>query len=163
MVAQPNLSNLLKALKIRMFKKTQIIEKGIIRHINGNRTTVEIVKANLEECKSCGSCTDIKNEPNFIEIETSPGLILGQRVVLQIIDTSPYKSIILLLILPIVSLLIGSLTGQKIHFIYPQSQNIRMISCGFVFFFLSIMFLGIYDKKIRNKNQAHRKITLILT
>ncbi|HHT9129254.1 MAG TPA: SoxR reducing system RseC family protein [Candidatus Brocadiaceae bacterium] len=146
-----------------MFKKTQIVENGIIRYISGNRTTVEIVKSNLEECKSCGSCTDIKNKPNFIEIETVPGLILGQQVILQVIESSPSKSIILLLILPIVSLLIGSLIGQKIHFVYPQSQNIRMISCGFIFFFLSIIFLSIYDKKIRNKNQAHRKITSVLT
>ena len=146
-----------------MFKKTQIVENGIIRYISGNRTTVEIVKSNLEECKSCGSCKDIKSKPNFIEIETVPGLILGQQVILQVIESSPSKSIILLLILPIVSLLIGSLTGQKIHFIYPQSQNIRMISCGFIFFFLAIIFLNIYDKKIRNKNQAHRKITSVLT
>ena len=146
-----------------MFKKTQIVENGIIRYISGNRTTVEIVKSNLEECKSCGSCTDIKNKPNFIEIETVPGLILGQQVILQVIESSPSKSIILLLILPIVSLLTGSLIGQKIHFVYPQSQNIRMISCGFIFFFLSIIFLSIYDKKIRNKNQAHRKITSVLT
>src|SRR5574341_1366344 len=160
---QSNLNNLLKVLKIRMFKKTQIVEKGIIRYVSGNRTTVEIVKSNPEECKSCGSCADIKNKPNFIEIETTPGLILGQQVILQITGSSPYKSIILLLILPIVSLLIGSLIGQKTYFIYPQSENIRMISCGFIFFFLSIIILSIYDKKIRNKNQAHRRIISILT
>ena len=146
-----------------MFKKTQIVENGIIRYISGNRTTVEIVKSNLQECKSCSSCTDIKNKPNFIELETVPGLILGQQVILQVIESSPSKSIILLLILPIVSLLTGSLIGEKIHFACPQSQNIRMISCGFIFFFLSIIFLSIYDKKIRNKNQTHRKITSVLT
>ena len=67
----------------------------------------------------------------------------------------------LVLILPVISLMIGSLLGQKFYFIYRNSQDVRMVSCGFIFFVLSILSLSIYDKKIRNKKNTHRKIISI--
>ncbi|OHB47198.1 MAG: hypothetical protein A2099_06115 [Planctomycetes bacterium GWF2_39_10] len=144
-----------------MFKQKLIVEKGIIKYITGNRATVEIVKPNIKECKSCGTCIGIENKQNFLEVNTIPGLSINQHVTLQTIIRSPYESIILLLILPIISLLIGSLIGQKIYFIYPKSQDIRMLSCGFILFTLSILAVSIYDKKIRSKKQPRQKIISI--
>ena len=144
-----------------MFKQKQVVEKGIIKYINGNHATIEIIKPNSQECKSCGVCMGIENNPNLLEVNAFPGLGVGQQVTLKIIEHSPYKSMILLLLLPIVSLLIGSLIGQKFYFIYPSSQDIRMASCGFISFMLSIIVVSIYDKKIRNQKHAHRKIISI--
>ncbi|MFN3533477.1 MAG: SoxR reducing system RseC family protein [Candidatus Brocadia sp.] len=146
-----------------MFKQKQIIEKGIIKYIHGNHASVEIIKPNSQECKSCGVCAGIENNPNRLEVIALPGLSVGQQVTLKTIEHSPYKSMILLFILPIVNLLIGSLLGQKFYFIYPHSQNIRMVACGFISFILSIMAVSIYDKKIRNKKHAHRKIIFVDT
>lgn len=144
-----------------MFKQKLIVEKGIMKYITGDSATVEIVKPNLKECKSCGTCIGIENKPNFLEVKTIPGLNIGQQVTLQTIVHSPYESIILLLILPIISLLIGSLIGQKIHFVYPNSQDIRMLSCGLIFFVLSIVAVSIYDKKTRSKKHPRQKIISI--
>ncbi|HHT9138071.1 MAG TPA: SoxR reducing system RseC family protein [Candidatus Wunengus sp. YC60] len=144
-----------------MSNQKQTIEKGIIKSIQGNRATVEIIKPDTKECKSCGTCAGIENKSNFLEVNAIPGLVVGQQVTLQIVERSPYKSVILLLILPIISLLIGSLIGQKIHFIYTGSQDIRMLFCGFVFFALSIFAVSMYDKKIRSKKQPHQKIISI--
>ena len=141
-----------------MFNQKQTIEKGIIKSIQGNRATVEIVKPDTKECKSCGTCAGIENKSNFLEVNAILGLAVGQQVTLQIVERSPYKSIILLLVLPIVNLLIGSLIGQRIHFVYPNSQDMRMLCCGFIFFALSILVVSIYDKKIRSKKQPHQKI-----
>ncbi|MEP9411457.1 MAG: SoxR reducing system RseC family protein [Candidatus Brocadia sp.] len=147
-----------------MFKQKQIIEKGIIRYINGNHATVEIIKSDdSQKCKSCGVCAGIENNPNLLEINAFPGLRIGQQVTLTTIEYSPYKSMILLLVVPVVNLLIGSLLGQKLYFIYPDSENIRMVSCGFISFILSLMAVSIYDKKTRNKKHAHRKITSVDT
>ena len=144
-----------------MPNQKQIIEKGIIKSIQDNRVTIELIKPDAEECKSCGTCAGIENKSKFLEVNAIPGLVLGQQVTLKIIERSPYKSVILLLVLPVISLLIGSLIGQKIHFIYPDSQDIRMLFCGFVFFALSIFAVSIYDKKIRSKKQPHQKIISI--
>ncbi|MBI2471864.1 MAG: SoxR reducing system RseC family protein [Planctomycetes bacterium] len=144
-----------------MPNQKQTIEKGIIKYIQGNRATVEIIKTDTKECKSCGTCAGIESKSNILEVNAIPGLVVGQQVTLQIIERSPYKSVILLLILPIISLLIGSVTGQKIQFIYPNSQDIRMLFCGFVFFALSIFAVSLYDKKIRSKKQPHQKIISI--
>src|SRR3990170_5973329 len=144
-----------------MSNQKQFIEKGIIKSIQGNRATVEVVKPDTKECKSCGTCAGIETKSNFLEVNAIPGLVVGQQVTLQIIERSPYKSIILLLILPVINLLVGSLIGQKIYFIYPNSQDIRMLFCGFVFFALSIFAVSIYDKKIRSKKRSHQKIISI--
>ena len=139
----------------------QNIEKGIIKSIQGNRATVEIVKSDTKECKSCGTCAGIENKSNILEVNVIPGVVVGQQVTLQIVERSPYKSVILLLVLPIINMLIGSLIGQKIHFIYPNSQDIGMLFCGFIFFALSIFAVSIYDKKIRSKKRSHQKIISI--
>ena len=137
------------------------IEKGIIKSIQGNRATVEIVKPDTKECKSCGTCAGIENKSNFLDVNAISGLVVGQQVTLQIVERSPYKSVILLLILPIINMLIGSLIGHKIHIIYPNSQDIRMLFCGFIFFALSIFAISIYDKKIRSKKRSLQKIISI--
>lgn len=152
-----------KVINTSMFKQKQVIEKGIIKYINGNHATVEIIKPNSQECKSCGVCMGIENNPNLLEVNVFPGLDVGQQITLKITEHSPYKSMILILILPIVNLLAGCLLGQKFYFIYPGSQNVRMVSCGFISFILSIVAVSIYDKKIKNKKHARRKIISIDT
>ena len=144
-----------------MPNQKQNIEKGIIKSIQGDRATVEVVKPDTQECKSCGTCAGIETKSNFLEVNAIPGLVVGQQVTLQIVERSPYKSIILLLILPVINLLVGSLVGQKIHFIYPNSQDIGMLFCGFIFFALSIFAVSIYDKKIRSKKRSLQKIISI--
>ena len=145
-----------------MVKQKQIIEKAIIKHIAGNRATVEIIKPNPEECKSCGVCAGIENRPNLLEINVIPGARVGQQVTLQVIEYSPYKTMFLILVLPIISLFVGSIVGQKVHFICSHSQNLRTVLCGIIFFVISIAAVGIYDKKIRSKKQAYRKIISIV-
>lgn len=144
-----------------MSNQKQIIEKGIIKYLHNNRAIVEILKSDTKECKSCGTCAGVENKSNILEVNAIPGLVVGQQVTLQIIERSPYKGIILLLVLPVINLLIGSLVGQRIRFIFPNSQDIRMLACGFIFFALSIFAISIYDKKTRNKKQSHQKIISI--
>ncbi|MBE7446781.1 MAG: SoxR reducing system RseC family protein [Planctomycetia bacterium] len=144
-----------------MFKQRQIIEKGIIKYTNGNRATVELIKPDSQECKSCGVCMGIENKSNLLEVNAFPGLNEGQQVTLKIIEYSPYKAMFFVLILPVISLIIGGLLGGKLYFIYPNSQDVRMISCGFIFFIVSILAISIYDKKIRNKKNIHREIISI--
>ncbi|MCF6157108.1 MAG: hypothetical protein E3K32_00735 [wastewater metagenome] len=141
-----------------MFNQRDIVEKGIIKHINGNHTTVEIVRPNVNKCKNCSACAGIGNKQNLLDVDTIPGVSIGQQVTLYIHQNSPYKSILLLFVVPLVSLLIGSLLGQKTHAIYPGSENLRVVCGGFIFFLLSIMFISLYDKKIRSKKPVRRRI-----
>lgn len=141
-----------------MFEQKQGIETGRIKYISGNRATVEIIKPNPPECKSCRVCAGIENVPHLIEVDASPDLILGQLVTLKIIECSPYKSMILLLVLPLISLMIGCLIGQKFSFICQISQDMRMVFCGFLFFILSLVGVSLYDKKEKNKKTACREI-----
>ena len=144
-----------------MLKQNLTIERGIVKQIRGNRATVEIGNPETKDCKSCGSCMDIKNPFNLLEVDAVPGLDVGRRVVVQIVRPSPYKSMTLLLLLPVVNLLAGSMIGRKITCIYPYSQNVRMLLCGFLFFALTIAAVSLYDRKMRNKKHSHRQIISI--
>ena len=146
-----------------MFKYKEVVEKGIVKYINDNYATVEVILQNSQECKSCSGCGAAENKPKLIEVEAFPGLEVGECVTLQIIEYSPYKGMILILILPLINLVIGSLIGRKFYFIYPNSQDVRMIGCGFIFFFLSILTISIYEKVIKNQKQIRRKIISIDT
>lgn len=146
-----------------MFKQKKVVENGIIKYIDGGRATVEVIQPNLQECKSCSGCMETENKRNFFEVDVLPGLHVGQRVTFQIITHSPYKGMLLIFILPLISLVVGSLIGQKFRFLYPNSQDVRMICCGFMFFILSILAVSIYEKMTRNKKQIHREIISIDT
>lgn len=146
-----------------MFKQKQITESGIVKYINGNRAAIEVVRPNSEECKSCGVCAGIENKPNLLEAEITPNMYVGQQVTVQVVEDSPYKGMILLFVLPILNLLIGSFIGQKIHCIFPNSQDIRMVFCGFVFFIVTIIVVSIYDRKLRSRKSSRRAIISVDT
>lgn len=141
-----------------MLTQKYIVEKGIVKSIHGNRARVEIIKQNPKECKSCGVCVGIESNVNLLEVDVIPDITVGQQVMLQITGNSSYKSIVLLFVIPIFSLITGSLIGQKIPFICQNSQDMRMAFCGFIFFLLSIAAISRYDKKTRSKKYSHRKI-----
>jgi positive regulator of sigma E activity len=145
-----------------MFKQKRVVETGIVKYIQGDYATIEIKKVNPEECKSCGACTSMENNANFLEVKTIPGLSTGKEVKLQIVRQSIYKSIILLFFLPIVSLIVGSLIGRKVYIIFPDSQNLRMLFGGFVLFVLSIFVVSMYEKKVRSKRQIDKRIISIV-
>ncbi|BBO18926.1 SoxR reducing system RseC family protein [Candidatus Brocadia pituitae] len=142
-----------------MFKEKKFVEKGIIKYTNGNRATVEVIKQDMQQdCKSCMSCVDAGNKPEFIEIDAFPGLNAGQRVTLQTIKHSPYKGMLLIFVLPVLNLVIGSFLGQKICVSYQKSQEVSILCCGFLFFLLTIVAVSIYEKMTKNKKSIHRKI-----
>ncbi len=146
-----------------MFQQKQAFEAGIVKHVNGNRALVEIVKQDDEGCKSCGVCLGVEDKPNLLEAKTIPGLSVGHVVTLQISRNSPYKSILLIFVLPIVNLLIGSLLGQKIPLPYPNSRDVRMLLFGIAFFLLTILAVSVYEKKLKQKQPPCKIISLCAT
>lgn len=160
-MAQPRHNNLPKELKVMvsdLFKQKERFEKGIVRRLNGSYATVEILRQNSPECTNCSSCAGADDKPQFFEVKAFPGLKAGERVTLQTIGHSPYTGMILIFILPLVSLVIGSFLGRKWHFLYPNSSDVRMISCGFIFFLLSLVAVSIYEKTMRHQKRIGRKI-----
>lgn len=133
-------------------------EKGIIKYIHGKRVTIEIVKRSSNDCKSCGVCVGIENNPSLVELDFVPGLRVGQQVTLKSSDFSRYKSMLFIFVLPIVSLLVGSFIAQNFHFIFPNAHNLRMICSGSLCFITTIVAVSIYEKKNKRKRQPYRKI-----
>lgn len=141
-----------------MFKQTQIKETGIIKNINGNKTTIELLKQTTENCKSCSGCAEGKGSSKYVEVETVPGLKEGQRVVTQKTIHSPYKSIILVFVFPVISLLVGSYIGQNYNIFHIKSKDTRVIICGFISFVASLIIASIYDKMTKSKTTTSQKI-----
>ncbi|MBM4053357.1 MAG: SoxR reducing system RseC family protein [Planctomycetes bacterium] len=141
-----------------MFKETQIKETGIIKNINGNKTTIELLSQTTENCKSCSGCGEVKSSSQYLEVETVPGLEEGQFVVTQKTINSPYRSIMLVFVFPVISLLTGSYIGQNYNILRITSKDTRVIVCGFIFFITSLIIAGVYDKMTKNKTATSRKI-----
>ncbi len=141
-----------------MFKQTQVKEEGIIKRINGNKTTIELLKQTAENCKSCSGCAEVKISSQYLEVETVPGIKEGQLVVTQKTIHSPYKSIMLVFVFPLISLLVGSYVGQNYNILCITSKDIRIIVCGFIFFMSSLVIAGIYDKMSKSKTTTPQKI-----
>jgi positive regulator of sigma E activity len=146
-----------------MLQQKQAVTAGVVKYINGNRALVEIIKQHEEGCKSCGVCLGVENKPGMLEVNTIPGLNVGHVVTLQTSRNSPYKSILLIFVLPLINLLAGSLIGQKIHLPYPNSPDVRMLLFGMAFFLLTILVVSVYEKKMKQKQQPCKIISLCAT
>ncbi|MCF6147549.1 MAG: SoxR reducing system RseC family protein [Candidatus Kuenenia sp.] len=141
-----------------MFRQTKVKETGIITNINGNKTTIELLKQTTENCKSCSGCVEVNSSSQYIEVETVPGLKEGQLVVTQKTIHSPYKSIILVFVFPLISLLIGSYIGQNYNIFHITSKDIRVIVSGFIFFIASLIIASVYDRLTKSKTTTSQKI-----
>ncbi len=66
-----------------MFKQTQVKEAGIIKRINGNRTTIELLKQTAENCKSCSGCAEVKG----FNIRFTESGVKGNSQLLNFVNT----------------------------------------------------------------------------
>jgi positive regulator of sigma E activity len=127
------------------------IEEGIVKTIDNGRAVVEIKKASTEACARCGVCVAAGDTIRLIEVEAVPGLSLGKKVTLQIDSPSAYKSMSLLLFLPVVAFITGCMIGVKVDFILPETPNLRIGLFGLLSFAFSLIVASLYDRRIRSK------------
>lgn len=124
-------------------------EVGVVSSVNGGKAVIEINNVSQEECARCGVCVSAGDTTRLLEVESVPGLEVGDKVTLKIDSPSLYKGISILFFLPIVSFITGCIVATKIGFILPAATNARMGLTGLLFFLVSLGLAALYDRKAK--------------
>ncbi len=128
-----------------------MLEEGVVISVHNGKATVEITKTAAESCARCGICISAGDVKKLLEVETIPGLLAGNKVILRIDTPSTYSGIAFLFVLPLLAFFIGCILGEKVTFILPQSANLRMGLFGLLSFLISLLGASIYDRRLRTK------------
>lgn len=137
------------------------IEEGVARSVSNGKAVIEISNISSEECARCGVCVTAGDTTRLLDVESIPGLEVGDRVTLKIDSPSPYKGISLLFFLPIMAFIVGCIVAAEVDFILPESENARMGITGLLFFLVSLGLAGLYDRRVRSKDMFPPEILSI--
>jgi len=139
-------------------------EEGIVIQINAGNALVKTTKTSA--CKGCAaqsSCNAMGGGKEMqVEAINTMGAKIGQNVVIGF-ETGPLlKATFMLYMLPIIVLLIGAFTGQKLGLIYNLDPSVCSAFVGFLFFSIAILFVRIKGNKMAKKDEYKPRIIRII-
>ena len=94
-------------------RRGALLEKGVVRSVEGDRATVEVVPLSPESCESCGGCSDGPTGQT-LEIRTTLDLRPGQRVDLEVKGVGELGPAAAVFLLPVAALMFGAITGNLV-------------------------------------------------
>jgi positive regulator of sigma E activity len=100
-------------------RKSVLIEKGVVRSVEGEMVTVEVLPSSPESCASCGSCAD-SPAGRTIELRSTMDLSPGQRVELEVKGVGELGPAAAVFLLPVTAILIGAVLGNQVLAWYPD-------------------------------------------
>lgn len=122
-----------------------MLNKGIIKKIDGNKIVVKLYKDTA--CSHCSGCSgDAKYGKDF-EFTTDMKAEIGDTVTFEISAGKVIKAASIAYILPAVAMIAGYFIGEKV-FGFTENQSIVMC---FVALILSFVFLYFYDRFVVKK------------
>lgn len=128
-------------------------EKGTIISINGDKATVELDQAS--GCRRCGLCSPGSPGRMQVEVNSIPGLEVGQQV---LIDGGPtaWLPALLLFVLPLVDLVIGVVVGQVVDIGLPRDVASAIFGGGL--FVISFAGGAWCERSLRRRKPERPKI-----
>jgi sigma-E factor negative regulatory protein RseC len=139
-------------------------EKGIVIKINS--TTAWVKTTRTSACKTCtakSSCNVVENGQEMkVEAINEAGAQVGDRIIISIETASLLKASFLLYVFPILLMLAGAAIGQKAGPLFDIDPSAFSAAVGFLFFFISILFVKSRGNKMARKNKYKPKIVRIL-
>jgi len=87
---------------------------------------------------------------------------VGDRVILSIKPASLFKLTFLLYILPVIFLLFGAITGEKLSESLPYDASVVSALMGFLFFFISLFIVILTGRRLEKKDEYRPEIIRIL-
>lgn len=139
-------------------------EEGVVIEINAGNALVTTTKTSA--CKGCAaksSCNAMGGGKEMkVEAINLVGAQIGQNVVISFETTPLLKATFMLYMFPIIVLLIGAFTGQKLGFILNFNPSLCSAFTGFFFFGVSILFVRLQGNKMAKKAEYHPKIIRII-
>ncbi|MFY9941424.1 MAG: SoxR reducing system RseC family protein [Desulfobacterales bacterium] len=112
-------------------------------------------------CQSRNSCNAIGNDRE-VEALNPAGAQVGDRILLQIETGSFLKATFLLYLFPIICMFVGAVIGQRYAPLLKFDASALSALLGFLFFFVSILFVKFKGNRMATQNAYRPKIVKIL-
>lgn len=133
------------------------MEIGIVVDIKNSKAIIELPLKSL--CSRCGLCQS-KDKKILIETSNELGLNLGNRVKMELKETSGIKAALIVYLIPILFIFLGYFIGLWICSL-TNRPSIGII-CGIGIFLTAFLIIHICDRKLAKKRQEIFKIVEII-
>jgi sigma-E factor negative regulatory protein RseC len=123
------------------------------------------VKTNKKSaCKGCASRDSCNGMGNEMEVEAlnPAGAQVGDRILLRIETASFLKATFLLYVFPIIWMIVGAVIGQRYAPHLKMDASGLSALLGFLFFFVSILFVKFKGNRMATQSAYRPKIVKIL-
>ncbi len=130
-----------------------MLNKGIIKEINGDKIVVKLYKDTA--CSHCSGCSGDKKYGKDFEFITDKKAVIGDTVTFEISTEKVIKAASIAYVFPAVAMIVGYFIASKLGFSENQSIASSFIALG-----ISFVCLFLYDKFVVKK-QKNSEIDII--
>ena len=131
-------------------------ETGVVITQQGDLVQVQMTKR--EKCGECNVCHAFGPGHMVIEADNGIGANIGDVVDVEI---EPHKVLtysFLLFVFPILMMIAGYYVGRFISDQFAASGDLFAILCSFFGLLLSLVFLRMYDRRIRKRGKSSARV-----
>lgn len=125
-----------------------MIEKGQIVDIKDGKAKVELIRNDM--CGKCHACDTGRNNRMLIDVDVISGVEIGDKVSLEIKETSILKATMIMYGIPLLFFFIGVFVGYAISSILGVDNISQIIEAILGLLLTAISFIGIkyYSNKV---------------
>lgn len=134
-------------------------ETGVVIGIDGEMAKVRAARHG--DCENCGSCPG--DNAMTLDVRNPLSAKVGQKVAFEIPQTNMLQAAFVVYILPLVAAAVGVIVGGYIASKLGQPLIPFQIGGGIAAFILSLIFVKLYDRSVRNNKKTLPVITKILS
>ncbi len=138
-------------------------EEGFVIKLE-SATTARVKTNKKSACAGCAARNSCNGMGDDTEVEAlnPAGAQVGDRILLRIETASLLKATFLLYLFPIICMLVGAVIGQRYASLIGFDASALSALLGFLFFFLSILFVKFKGNRMATHSAYRPKIVKIL-
>ncbi len=140
-------------------------EDGIVTKVNSSTAWVKCNKcAACESCTAKGFCDTTGGGSDDVEVEAINAVRakIDDRVTISFETSSLLKVSFLVYMIPVLSLILGVVIGDKVAGIFNYDRSIFSILAGFLFLVVAFFFVKVKGKELSKKDAYQPKIIRVL-
>ncbi len=138
-----------------------VTEKGVVTKIDASDTAwVKTIRSSAcEACTSKDSCHTMGGGNEMeVEVINSARASVGENVVIAFETGSLFKLSFLIYVFPIISMIAGAVTGEKLAPAYQMDASILSVLLAFLFFTFAFLIIKLTEKRLASKSEYRAKI-----
>lgn len=139
-------------------------EEGIVTHIGSANNAAWVKTVKSSACAGCASRDSCESTGNDMKVKAinMAGAKVGDRIVLNFQTGALLRATFLLYVFPIICMIVGAVTGQKIAPALGYSPSVISVFAGFLFFTIAVLIIKIRSDRMARKQEYQPKIIRIL-